>query len=175
MPKYKSVLEDDAPEYGSKAWRDMMEKKQALKTDTTLESLLATPVRGAMALASPMRGRAALKPNTDIKNLIGRDVAKNEKQDKLLAEIIKKTGRHPFKASPEVLKKEKNARIFSRVKREVGEDTAKSQLAGVGLAADRAFSNEDYKKGGTVKKTASKASSRADGIAQKGKTKGRMI
>jgi hypothetical protein len=175
MPKYKSVLEDDAPEYGSKAWRDMMEKKQALKTDTTLESLLATPVRGAMALAAPLRGRAALKSNTDIKNLIGRDVAKNAKQDELLAEIIKKTGRHPFKASPEVLKKEKNARILSRVKRQVGEDTAKSQLASVGFGADRAFNNEEYKKGGKVKKTAPKASSRADGIAQKGKTKGRII
>ena len=175
MAEYKSVLEDDAPEYGSKAWRDMMEKKQALQTDTTLESLLAAPVRGAMALAAPLRGKAAAKAKPDISGLIGRDVAKNEKQDKLLAEIIKKTGRHPFKASPEVLKKEKNARILSRVKREVGEDAAKSQLASVGFGADRAFNNEDYKKGGTVKKAASKASSRADGIAQKGKTKGRMI
>lgn len=175
MSKYKSVLEDDAPEYGSKAYRDMMEKKQAIKRDTTLESLLAMPVRGAMALAAPLRGKAAANAKPNIDGLIGRDVAKNEKQDKLLAEIIKKTGRHPFKASPEILKKEKNARIISRLKRETGEDTAKSQLASVSFGADRAFNNEDYKKGGAVKKTASKASSRADGIAQKGKTKGRII
>ncbi len=179
MSKYKSVLENNSPEYGSKAWRDMMEKKQALKTDTTLEGLLAVPARGAMALAAPFRGSAAPKSNTDIKNLIGRDVAKNERQAKVLAEIIKHTGRHPFfksKAPPEILKKkEKAARIFARVKGEVGENTARSQLGGAGMAVDRAFNNDEYKKGGTVKKTASKASYRADGIAKKGKTKGRII
>jgi hypothetical protein len=43
------------------------------------------------------------------------------------------------------------------------------------LNAEKKRESRGMKAGGTVKKTASKASSRADGIAQKGKTKGRMI
>jgi hypothetical protein len=147
----------------------MMEKKQALKTDTTLESLLATPVRGAMALAAPLRGKAAAKakPNTDIDGLIGKDVELNAR--------FKKMFRDPNAPTKEELKRAQTVLDLQRVKKSVSRDTTRSQLAGAGFGADRAFNSDDYKKGGTVKKATYKASSRADGIAKKGKTKGRMI
>jgi hypothetical protein len=165
MAEYKSVL-DKFPPRGSKAYSDMMEKQQALETDTTLESLLAAPVRGAMALASPIRNRMASKSITTIQpGTIGKDVAINELQNKLVADIVKKTGRNPFKASPEVLKKEKNARQFNRVADESVDMAAKNLAGNVGFDAGAS----EYKRGGKVT-----ASIRADGIAQRGKTRGKI-
>jgi hypothetical protein len=165
MAEYKSVL-DKFPPRGSKAYFDMMEKQQALETDTTLESLLAAPVRGAMALASPMRGRVASKSTTTIQpGTIGKDVVRNERQRDLVNEIVKKTGQNPFKAPADVLKKEKSARQFNRVADESVDMAAKNLAGNVGFDAGAS----EYKRGGKVT-----ASSRADGIAQRGKTRGKI-
>jgi len=165
MAEYKSVL-DKFPPRGSKAHLDMMEKQQALETDTTLESLLAAPVRGAMALASPMRGRVASKSITTIQpGDIGKNVARDDRQKELIADIVKKTGKNPFKAPAEVLKQEKTARQLSRAGKEVREDTVKNLAGNIGFDAGAS----EYKRGGKIT-----ASSRADGIAQRGKTRGKM-
>ena len=165
MAEYKSVL-DKFPPRGSKAHLDMMEKQQALETDTTLESLLAAPVRGAMALASPMRGGVASKSITTIQpGDIGKNVARNERQRDLVADIVKKTGKNPFKGSLDDIKQAKTDRIISRTGKEVRENTARNLAGNMGFDAGAS----EYKRGGKV--TASK---RADGIAQRGKTRGKI-
>ena len=158
MAEYKSVL-DKFPPRGSKAYFDMMEKKQALETDTTLESLLAAPIRGAMAAKGAVN--SIITPGT-----IGKNVARDEKQRDLIADIVKKTGQNPFKAPAEVLKQEKNARQLSRAGKDVLENTAGNLAGNVSFDAMA----PEYKRGGKV----SSASKRADGIAQRGKTRGKV-
>jgi hypothetical protein len=155
MAEYKSVLETPPP-YGSKAWSDEMEKKQALKADTTLESLLFTPVRGAMAATGAVK--SIIAPGT-----IGKDVARNERQRDLINEIVKKTGKHPFKPPADVVAKQRNARRLTNAAEGVGETAARSLLSA------GAPDETKYKKGGKVT-----ASIRADGIARRGKTRGQM-
>lgn len=163
---YISVLERNMsnPEY-----RKQLEQQQALKADTTLENLLAAPVRGAMALASPMRGGAAKSTTTPLPgdSIIGKNVARDDRQKELIADIVKKTGKNPFEHSPEILKKQKNARILGRVSRENLEDVVKNQAYGVASGSNLP---ENKKKGGMVVS----ASKRGDGIAQRGKTRGKM-
>ena len=163
---YISVLERNMsnPEY-----RKQLEQQQALKADTTLENLLAAPVRGAMALASPMRGGAAKSTTTPLPgdSIIGKNVARDDRQKELIADIVKKTGKNPFEHSPEILKKQKNARILDRVSRENLEDVVKNQAYGVASGSNLP---ENKKKGGVVS-----VSKRADGCAQRGKTRGKMV
>jgi hypothetical protein len=155
MADYKSVLEKFPP-HGSKAWRDAKEKEQALETDTTLESLLAAPVRGAMAAKGAVK--SIIAPGT-----IGKNVARDEKQRDLIAEYVKNTGRHPFKAPADVVAKQRDVRRLTNVAKGAGETATRSLLSA------GAPDETGYKKGGRV--TASK---RADGIAQRGKTRGKM-
>lgn len=73
-------------------------------------------------------------------------------------------------------KKSGEAAIYSR-ERGLGPGMAAKRLEDRGVDVAGLIANEptdsDYKKGGKVK--ASSASRRADGIAQRGKTKGRML
>ena len=157
MAEYKSVLEKTSPQHGSKAWRDMMEKQQALETDTTLESLLAAPIRGAMAAKGAVK--SIIAPGT-----IGKNVARDEVQRDLIADYVKKTGRHPFKPPTDVVTKQRDVRRLTNAAKDAGETAARGLLSNVD-PSDEAT----YKRGGRV--TASK---RADGIAQRGRTRGQM-
>jgi hypothetical protein len=157
MADYKSVLEKFPPR-GSKAHLDMMEKQQALETDTTLEGLLAAPVRGAMAAKGAVK--SIIAPGT-----VGKNVARDEKQRDLIAEYVKNTGRHPFEAPADVVAKQRDVRRLTNAGKNVLENTA-GNLAG-NISFDAVA--PEYKRGGKVT-----ASSRADGIAQRGKTRGKM-
>jgi hypothetical protein len=167
--KFESVLE----KYDAKGLRRLpTAKEEAIEPDTTLEELLIGP--GKMAAST-------------IKNLINKKATSRKFDIPEIGSSIPPPGLDPWKnvgfskpqkTPKEILAQDEAAAAQSAMYRNLDKSLEKSSRRISGeLGADivdRIQSKENaagdtYKKGGPVS-----ASRRADGIAQRGKTKGRM-
>ena len=185
MAEYKSVL-DKFPPRGSKAHFDMMEKQQAIQPDTTLEDLMLGLPRAGLAVAKGlakrtapakkyhpevqkaidegrmpdsmgefMSGYARSKGNAEIgTGGYGSDGA-SEKMANYLKNM--RSGKEPLPAGRSLSGAPKGG--FTPLPK--GVDYSAEEL--------RKLPMDDFKKGGAVS-----ASKRADGIAQRGKTRGKI-
>jgi hypothetical protein len=165
MAKFKSVM-DKYPAQGSAAWKRKMEQEQAIKPDTTLEELAIGP--GSVAVSAIRKGLA----NAARKR--GQWVTTPEIGSKLPYEGFKPVGRYEL---PHKIRRDQEIESGKVSMAEAFRDSAiDSTRRGYGeMGADIVKrvtqDNEDtYKRGGKV----SGASKRADGIAQRGKTRGKM-
>jgi hypothetical protein len=183
--KYKSVLEKYPP-YGSEAWKQLKEKEQAIEPDTTLEGLLIAPARaGYTALKSATR-----RPTTRTTEApeIGSGIAPDS--------VWKNVGWGTSQAERQEAKKQAeratNSYMMNRALEDSAERATRNLYGEVGArsAVDRNQRDEQskvkqlrleqrieeennkpmLKRGGKVT-----ASSRADGAAQRGKTRGRVV
>ena len=166
MADYKSVLE----KYDAKGNRRMpTAEEDAIERDTTLEGLLIGPGRAAASV---------------INNAINKKARFRKIDTPEIGSGLPPPGRDPWKnvggkSAKEILT-EKEAQNNSGLMEKAIKQAAETSLrrAYGQTAADIALINDKmntegkttYKKGGSV----SSASSRGDGIAQRGKTKGRM-
>ena len=166
--KFRSVLE----KYDAKGNRNIpTAEEDAIERDTTLEGLLIGPGRAAASAIKNAINKKAQSQKFDApkipSNFIGSNVPpsgldpwKNVGFQKSPKEILAERGAQSNKA--EMIRAAERA-AEKGLRRSYGE-------LGADLASDRMNAAGDtYKKGGKVS-----ASSRADGIAKRGKTKGRM-
>ena len=167
MAEYKSVLED-VPPHGSKAWRDMMEKKQALETDTTLETLLIGSGKTAASA---------------IKNAVNKKAQSRKFDTPEIRSNLPPSGLDPWKnvgyqKPPKEILAEREAQINKGLMINAAENATKQgmrrfygEALGDEINNRQNAAGDTYKKGGKV----NSASSRADGIAQRGKTRGKLF
>jgi hypothetical protein len=156
---------------------------EAIAPDTTLEGLALGPGRAAVSTIRKVFDNAARKRAPEIITPeIGSKVAQIDKNNAIMDELRKRDwSKTPFKSSPF----EKSPKELERIAKEETLDRLNSVLdknlrkalhgmsSEAGAAVSRRLNNDSettYKRGGKV----SGASKRADGIAQRGKTKGRM-
>ena len=165
MPKkFRSVLE----KYDAKGNRQLpTAEEDAIERDTTLEGLLIGSGKGAAST---------------IKNAINKKVQSNKFDTPVIGSGLPSSGLDPWKnlggkSAKEILA-EQEVKANSILMRQAAERAGKKGLRlGYGEMAARlanlpemnAADKNTYKKGGSVS-----ASRRGDGIAQRGKTKGRM-
>ena len=197
MSKYVSVLEEN-PTYGSNAWKRKKEKEQALETDTTLESTLISPIRaGAAAVKNLTKGGGNIVSSAKIGSELPKiDPSKatkesidalrdREKRSALAAidrvgnevtkESLKRVGLLELPQGVKNFYDEKNnpRNEADEISKQIKDQSEKRRQIEKQLFGG-------YKKGGKVSNPskgsgAQTASQRGDGIAQKGKTKGRML
>ena len=185
--KFRSVLE----KYDAKGNRQLpTPEEQAIERDTTLEGLLIGPGRAAASAIKNAINKKAQSRKFDTPK-IGSNVEAIDKDRRLVEEYRTKDwsktpfGRNPFpEPSPKELERIAKQKDLSKIIG-VGEDVGykavnnASGQTGFDIGSQYAEANKQnaagdtYKKGGKVK--ASSASRRADGIAQRGKTRGRMV
>jgi hypothetical protein len=158
--KFKSVLE----KYDAKGNRSLpTPEEQALEQDTTLEGLLIGPGRAA---ASAIKN--AINKKTQPRKFITPEIGSHSRLDPW-----KNVG---FNKKPKEILAEQEAQSNKASMIKAAERAAEKGLRrGYGEVGaeivDRVNAAEDtYKKGGKI----SSASSRADGIAARGKTRGKM-
>ena len=185
MAEYKSVL-DKFPPRGSKAHLDMMEKQQAIQPDTTLEDLMLGLPRAGLAAAKGLAKRAApaKKYHPEVQKAIdeGRmpdtmgEFMSGYARSKGNAEIG--TGGYGSDgASEKMANYLKNMRSgeeampkgFSITSAPKGGFTPLPKGVDYSREELRKLPMDGFKKGGAVS-----ASKRADGIAQRGKTRGKI-
>jgi len=182
--KFKSVLE----KYDAKGNRRLpTPEEQAIERDTTLEGLLIGPGRAASSAIKNVIDRKAQSKKFDTPK-IGSNVEAMDKDKRLVEEYRTKDwsktpfGRNPFpEPSPKELERIAKQKELSKIIG-VGEDVGRKAVnnasgqTGFDVGSQYAEANKQnaagdtYKKGGTV----NSASRRADGIAQRGKTRGKM-
>jgi hypothetical protein len=161
--KFKSVLE----KYDAKVNRNLpTPEEQAIERDTTLESLLIGP------------GRAAASA---IKNVINKKAQSRKFDTPKIGSGLPPSGLDPWKnvgfhKKPKELLAEREARSDKGLMIKAAERATEKggrRLYGEALAEEvddrQNAAGDTYKKGGKVS-----ASSRGDGIAQRGKTRGKM-
>jgi len=161
--KFRSVLE----KYDAKGNRQLpTPEEQAIERDTTLEGLLIGPGRAAASVVKNAINKKAQLRKFDTPEIgsnlppSGLDPWKNVGFQKSPKEILAERGAQSNKA--EMIRAAERA-AEKGLRQSYGE-------LGAYLANDKMNAAGDtYKKGGKVS-----ASSRADGIAKRGKTKGRM-
>ena len=163
--KFKSVLE----KYDAKGNRMLPTvEEDAIEPDTTLESLLIGPARAGAS---------------SLKNIIKSSKSSPRKFDTPeIGSNLPSSGLDPWKnvgfnKKPRELLAEREAQsnkglMIKAGERATGRGMRQEQVDALGLIPDDKINaaGDSYKKGGKV----SSASSRADGIAKRGKTKGRM-
>lgn len=174
--QYKSVLE----KYNETVKpRLPTAEEEAIQPDTTLESLLISPARAGLAGVSALKSGASKAKIPQIE--IGSRVKAQEEAIKKWKSKYGDNAPNPFQYTAEEIAQ--GAKTTAKKTAEKDLDNAfKRSATGMGKnfsisAADTIRSDADkttpmgdnFKKGGKVS-----ASSRADGIAQRGKTKGRM-
>jgi hypothetical protein len=161
--KFKSVLE----KYDAKGNRSLpTPEEQAIERDTTLEGLLIGP------------GRAAA---STIKNMVNKKAQSRKFDTPEIGSNIPPSGLDPWKnvgfhKKPKEILAEREARSNKGAMIKAAERAAEKGLRqsygelGAYIADDKMNAAGDtYKKGGKVS-----ASSRGDGIAKRGKTRGKM-
>ena len=169
MAEFKSVM-DKYPAQGSAAWKRKMEREQAIKPDTTLEELAIGPgsiavsaIRKGLANAARKRGQWVTTPE------IGSKVPPVVSAE---YEGFKPVGRYPSKIRRDQ-EIESGKVSMAEAFRDSAIDSTRRSYGEMGADIVKRVTqdNEDtYKRGGKV----SGASKRADGIAQRGKTRGKM-
>jgi hypothetical protein len=201
MSKYVSVLEE--PVYGSNAWKRKKEKEQALETDTTLESALISPVKaGAAAVKNLIKGgeNMVLAAKPPVTPRIGSNLPKID-PSKATKESIEALRNREKRAALNAIDRVGNNATKEAIKRAFLLEVPLDIKNTYERYNDRSEANEasklikdqsekrrqiekqlfdGYKKGGKVSKSSkvfvsATASHRGDGIAQKGKTKGRIL
>ena len=163
--KFKSVLE----KYDAKGNRNLpTAEEQAIERDTTLEGLLIGP------------GRAAA---STIKNAINKKAQSRKFDTPEIGSSLPPSGLDPWKnvgfhKKPKEILAEQEARSNKGLMTKAAEKATEKgtrRVYGEALADEvndrQNAAGDTYKKGGKV----SSASSRGDGIAKRGKTKGRMV
>jgi hypothetical protein len=153
-----SVMDKPSRDMRDPRYRKQLEREQGLETSAP-EFMLAGPAGAARAALKKIGSRSAKSP----------DLRKN-----ITFEIGENVGK-PRQPIPKELRDalreiEEAGELSSKIMRGGTKSIAASALDINALDARRREPPEGYKKGGAVKS----ASSRADGIAQRGKTRGRM-
>jgi hypothetical protein len=184
-----SVMDMPSRDMRDPAYRRQLEREQALETSTP-ELMLIGPAKTAQTLAAKTMGRVATPTKSVTDNIqIGQYVKRNEK----IANAIKE---HALdKAAPgermamakkieenliKTRSQDRKARNFDEFQKAVL-DAEKNTLTSLGAQGtveiakrlkerNSQESSDKYRAGGKVKS----ASSRADGCAQRGKTRGKM-
>lgn len=153
-----SVMDKPSRDMRDPAYRRQLEREQALKTSTP-ELMLAGSAMGATPVIKKLLSKSKKPTESLTKNItIGQDVEKANKYG--LPKELK-----DMASEAELLKKGLRGAVKGMGRLALDIPALES------LRRSSFFnSQEGYKKGGTVKS----ASSRADGIAQRGKTKGRI-
>ena len=183
--KYKSVLEKYPP-HGSEAWKQLKEKEQAIEPDTTLEGLLIAPARaGYTALKSATR-----RPTT--RTIETPEIGSGIAPDSVWKNVGWGTSQAERQEAKKQAERATNSYMMDRALVDSAERATKNLAgeAGARSAVDRNQRDEQskvkqlrleqrieeennkpmLKRGGKVS-----ASSRADGAAQRGKTRGRIV
>jgi len=177
--RYKSVLE----KYNETVKpRLPTAEEEAIQPDTTLESLFATPARAAIAGVSALKSGISKAKIPQVE--IGSKVKSKEESIKKWTEKYGNKVPHPFQPTPAEIAvlKEAAKKINKKIDERQMDDSVRGSAFRMGknLTIDSATAinndlnrttpmGDNFKKGGKVS-----ASSRADGIAQRGKTRGKM-
>ena len=154
----KSVMDEPSKDMRDPAYRRQLEREQALETSAP-ELMAVGPAGAARAGLKNILSRSA-KPSSEItKNItIGQNVGKSgAKTPKDVRDALREL--------------EKAQEISDAIMRGTAKSLGAAALDIPALEAKRRERPDGYKKGGAVRS----ASSRADGIAQRGKTRGRMV
>ncbi len=182
--KFRSVLE----KYDAKGNRNLPTvEEDAIERDTTLEGLLIGSGRAAASTIKNAINKKAQARKFDTPK-IGSNVEAIDKDRRLVEEYRTKDwsktpfGRNPFpEPSPKELERIAKQKDLSKIIG-VGEDVGRKAVnnasgqTGFDVGSQYAEANrqnaagDTYKKGGKIKS----ASRRGDGIAQRGKTRGKM-
>ena len=191
----RSVMDMPEKDMRNPQYRNELTKKQALETSSP-ELAFIGPAKGATAAAkaASVEGRGVargfldeLSPSPmpkripEIGEMLPGKIHKQNLKDLkkyedafITPEKLKQTARDYTKKDIQAYK---DANIPSEATRKarkaqrIKDDVAKQGMSGAAFGLNDAVnSNKEYKKGGQVS-----ASSRADGIAKRGKTKGRII
>lgn len=177
----RSVMDKPTEDMRNPQYRKELEQKQGLETSAP-ELLLVGPARGAGKIKDVFRSPAKPASIPEIGKYTpefayeatkrklaqtGRYTADQvEEFAKRDAERMKETAKSLF-SKPQTPRE----RSIKRMQR-FAEDAGNKAAPGIGLEVVRNIKeNDGYKRGGKI----SKVSKRADGIAQRGKTKGRMV
>ena len=182
--KFRSVLE----KYDAKGNRNLpTAEEQAIEQDTTLEGLLIGPGRAAASAIKNAIDKKAQARKFDTPK-IGSNVEAIDKDRRLVEEYrTKDWSKTPFKRNPfpepspkelERIARKKDLLKIIGVGEDVGSKAANNVSGQIGfdIGSQYAEANrqnaagDTYKKGGKIKS----ASRRGDGIAQRGKTRGKM-
>jgi hypothetical protein len=167
--EFESVLE----KYDTKGLRRLpTAKEEAIEPDTTLEELLIGPGKVAASTIKNLINKKAKSRKFDIPEIgssippPGLDPWKNvgfskppKSPKEILAQEEAAAGKYAMYKNLDKSRDKSSRRVFG----ELGADTVDR------IQSKENASGDTYKKGGAVS-----ASRRADGIAQRGKTKGRM-
>jgi hypothetical protein len=185
-----SVMDKPSRDMRDPAYRRQLEREQALETSAP-ELAFVGPAKAAQAgFATKMMGRAATPTRSVTENVqIGQYVKRNEKiadavKEHMLskaapgerAAVARKIEENLAKARTQD-ERAKNFGAFQNAVLDAETGLVKSLGTPLGVEAIKRLkerstqeSSDRYKKGGRV----SSASKRADGIAQRGKTRGKM-
>lgn len=194
----RSVMDIPEKDMRNPRYRKELEEKQALETSSP-ELALVGPAKGASAAAkaASVEGRGMAKGFSEYLSPVPGPNRIPEIGEKLPSRIhrqnLKELKKYEGAFTPEQLKKQardytkkdiqaykeanipdeatRSARKVQRIKDEIVKQGTAGAFWGLSDVSNRSKKNEEYKKGGKV----SAASKRADGIAQRGKTKGRMV
>jgi hypothetical protein len=187
MAEFTSVM-DKYPAYGSTAWKRKMEQEQAIQPDTTLEELAIGLPRAGIAAAKGLATRMA--PASKYHPTVQKAIDEGRVPESM-GEFM--SGYARSKGNPEIgtgsygsdgasekmanyIKnmrsgKEAMPKGFSLTGASKGRKAPpNAKPVDYSLEELRNLPMDDFKKGGKV----SGASKRADGIAQRGKTRGKM-
>ena len=190
----RSVMDIPKKDMRNPKYRKELEEKQALETSSP-ELVLVGPARGASAAvkAASAEGRGATRGFSEYlspaprpnkipeigEKLPGRIHKQNLKdlkkyEDAFTPEQLKKAARDYTKKDIQAYKEAnipseatRKARKVQRIKDDAAKQAMSGTAFGLSDVVNSSRKNEDYKKGGAVKS----ASSRADGIAIRGKTR----
>jgi hypothetical protein len=185
MAEFKSVM-DKYPAQGSVAWKRKMEREQAIQPDTTLEELALGLPRAGLAAAKGLATRAA--PASKYHPTVQKAIDEGrmpESMGEFMSGYVRAKGNPEIGtggygsdgASEKMANYLKNMRSGKEAMPKGYSLTGASKGGkaplpkGVDYSAEelRKLPMDNFKKGGKVT-----ASSRADGIAQRGKTRGKM-
>jgi len=184
-----SVMDKPDQDMRNPAYRKQLEREQALESSSP-ETMLVGPVRGVSSLRGlssnilkgkkPPKGpapeigsktkEAYIKREVDALKTKYPDAAENEVQ-----KMAKTYGEHEYRKNAPVLisKKEQLKKDIGKASEDIGRRAVLS--AAVPGRKEEKEDKPDWETGGMKKGGTVSASRRADGIAQRGKTKGRMV
>jgi len=180
MAEYTPVVQKFPPQ-GSEEYQRQQVRKQAIQPDTTIEELALGPGRLALAGAKSLAKKLVSSPKGKVPDFkIGSQVDDGESRVRNLFED------NYFPRIPPAVRKEKeylkNQKIAADTLEDLGKNALRKGYADLGASVYKQATernkepkdnkadevNKSYAKGGSV-------SSRADGCAQRGKTKGRIV
>jgi hypothetical protein len=177
MDEYTPVIQKNPP-YGSKEWQRQQVQKQAIQPDTTIEELALGPGRLALAGAKSLAKKLVSGPKGKVPEF------RIASQVEDMNSNIRTLSDHDYfpRMSPAARKEKeifKNKEALVEAFNDTMETANKRAFADLGAMTyktatekkNKSETNKNYAKGGKV----SSASNRADGCAQRGKTKGRFV